>query len=1097
MAARGNIFSLLEATDSLVLEGWLWKTRRESNYYQKRWFTNSGDVYTLSYFISRTARTRKGFIDLRSAFALRTDEADHACTFQLCTLDREWVLQARGDDAVSFKRLLGSMVQSNAFVPELQSMSPTKEAELARSLASAMAGKDALFTWGHARPSEDPDVPPCQPPLQIGVRPRAQTSLLEARKAALEQYDRDHRDSIQKLDEAALPPPPEKMLFSHPKATRLSMTIPPLPKTPVLPEMDAEQQAEGMKDSSGSEGLAEELSPASCVAPSHSRSASSPLSSPGRESSPRLPIPRAALKTASVNRMSAMIEADVVVDSPPDRPSPPQHHCPVGLTSPGTSPKSSLGLQYKAAVASHKGPLPQRPAAATMSSGSGSSMKQTPLPQRPPSATATSSPQVIRLMKSEREYTAALKQIITGWLEPLKRNTELYATVLKSDMETMFCGIETLVSHHEWLTARLNVTASSSPFDKEPLLLFSRALLEREGPITKTYRDYLYLFPRAMDTLRKWMHSRSVRTFLRACQEQAGSTSDLGTLLTMPLDRVAEYDLQYERIILDPDVDPISGKATTKPKAKFEDEVELLMAHDIVHDLAEFAGERRTSYELSRVQEVFKDSNEMILNKIFLRSGPLQVTVPTMRLPRATYTVWLFADMVYCTKRAFTQHKVVFKVETGLIADVFTPKTAPLTLELSMEPDTVENVQFSCPTPEDRAAWANVFAYASHRSRDTRLFGVPLSQLMQRKSESSFSVPRFLTQATNALLAAKERLLRCEPPPRVAQVPDFAMVKETLNRGQQVEWAVVPPHIISETLRYWLRKLPEPVVPFHLYHPFVTATEPKELKNVVQQLPQYNQFVLQHVVEFLVSLSVPDRASLSDFVSVYAPCLLRTRDTLRNPQFSRYSAKDNELAAPGVIKRVIDNYAVVLKDVKTAKLAFEGDISARESDRQAKSSELRAAIAAAARVPGAAAQSCDPLDVLNSPTQLEFETRQERARTAAIPIGDIRKQGMLVKQGGMRKSWKLRWFVLTKGKLYYFKSPRDKRPKGEMELVRRCVWTNPLRPMMFSLSGEAGVRVLHMVASTEQERDEWVRAITMCIESPVLPPSPEAVAEGL
>jgi len=47
-----------------------------------------------------------------------------------------------------------------------------------------------------------------------------------------------------------------------------------------------------------------------------------------------------------------------------------------------------------------------------------------------------------------------------------------------------------------------------------------------------------------------------------------------------------------------------------------------------------------------------------------------------------------------------------------------------------------------------------------------------------------------------------------------------------------------------------------------------------------------------------------------------------------------------------------------------------------------------------------------------------------------------RKSGLLMKKGGKRHNWKLRWFVLDKGRLAYYSSKPDKRkaPLGTIEL---------------------------------------------------------------
>jgi len=48
------------------------------------------------------------------------------------------------------------------------------------------------------------------------------------------------------------------------------------------------------------------------------------------------------------------------------------------------------------------------------------------------------------------------------------------------------------------------------------------------------------------------------------------------------------------------------------------------------------------------------------------------------------------------------------------------------------------------------------------------------------------------------------------------------------------------------------------------------------------------------------------------------------------------------------------------------------------------------------------------------------------------------KEGFLVKQGGVVKSWKKRWFVLKAKTLYYFNTRQDNEPAGVIHLNADC-----------------------------------------------------------
>jgi hypothetical protein len=96
----------------------------------------------------------------------------------------------------------------------------------------------------------------------------------------------------------------------------------------------------------------------------------------------------------------------------------------------------------------------------------------------------------------------------------------------------------------------------------------------------------------------------------------------------------------------------------------------------------------------------------------------------------------------------------------------------------------------------------------------------------------------------------------------------------------------------------------------------------------------------------------------------------------------------------------------------------------------------------------------------------------------------ILKQGILRKQGGQYKSWKDRWFTLTKDCLSYYKSLETEEPIKRIALkdIKSCKQDNsndvrfPSRyPYYFCVETDA--RTYAISARNESERNEWVDAI--------------------
>ncbi|KAL3877895.1 hypothetical protein ACJMK2_035538 [Sinanodonta woodiana] len=112
------------------------------------------------------------------------------------------------------------------------------------------------------------------------------------------------------------------------------------------------------------------------------------------------------------------------------------------------------------------------------------------------------------------------------------------------------------------------------------------------------------------------------------------------------------------------------------------------------------------------------------------------------------------------------------------------------------------------------------------------------------------------------------------------------------------------------------------------------------------------------------------------------------------------------------------------------------------------------------------------------------------------------KEGWLWKQGGRFKNWKRRWFILNDNCLYYFQFTTDKEPKGIIPLENIQVKEVPdksSKPNCFELYStgqdiikackvdkegkvvEGKHNVYRMSASTEEEKEEWIKCVKSCI----------------
>eukprot|EP01104_Vermistella_antarctica_P011392 TRINITY_DN3174_c0_g1_i2.p1 TRINITY_DN3174_c0_g1~~TRINITY_DN3174_c0_g1_i2.p1 ORF type:complete len:1492 (-),score=397.22 TRINITY_DN3174_c0_g1_i2:2283-6758(-) len=94
------------------------------------------------------------------------------------------------------------------------------------------------------------------------------------------------------------------------------------------------------------------------------------------------------------------------------------------------------------------------------------------------------------------------------------------------------------------------------------------------------------------------------------------------------------------------------------------------------------------------------------------------------------------------------------------------------------------------------------------------------------------------------------------------------------------------------------------------------------------------------------------------------------------------------------------------------------------------------------------------------------------------------REGYLMKQGGNRKNWKKRWFMLKAGRLFYFKSAQESEPLGIISLVEATVVapqskghnvSQERHPTEFKIVTRT--RVYFLRADDKIDMFDWIRAV--------------------
>lgn len=104
--------------------------------------------------------------------------------------------------------------------------------------------------------------------------------------------------------------------------------------------------------------------------------------------------------------------------------------------------------------------------------------------------------------------------------------------------------------------------------------------------------------------------------------------------------------------------------------------------------------------------------------------------------------------------------------------------------------------------------------------------------------------------------------------------------------------------------------------------------------------------------------------------------------------------------------------------------------------------------------------------------------------------GVTSKEGFLVKEGKIRKSWKTRWFVLRGVRLSYFRSKESNRPIDRIDLMHaRKVDNCDYKQRQYCFSVELPRRTYYLQASCAEDRQQWVEILKSQVRAASSPSS--------
>lgn len=90
------------------------------------------------------------------------------------------------------------------------------------------------------------------------------------------------------------------------------------------------------------------------------------------------------------------------------------------------------------------------------------------------------------------------------------------------------------------------------------------------------------------------------------------------------------------------------------------------------------------------------------------------------------------------------------------------------------------------------------------------------------------------------------------------------------------------------------------------------------------------------------------------------------------------------------------------------------------------------------------------------------------------------REGFMTKQGHVVRNWKMRWFVLRRDEMLYYKSELDPKASGSVELNKNSTVEIAGRPHSFIVTSPG--RKLVCTAKDSREMEEWMNDIRLVIQ---------------
>eukprot|EP01132_Coremiostelium_polycephalum_P009091 gene9091-11142_t len=250
---------------------------------------------------------------------------------------------------------------------------------------------------------------------------------------------------------------------------------------------------------------------------------------------------------------------------------------------------------------------------------------------------------VNELYSTEVSYLNSLLILQNFYFIPMEVEAKVTKAFKSDEIQKIFSNLRSLVQLSTDILHKLEDRLS-----RHPILIGD--IFVKFAPIFKIYVEYVNNFDNGTPVVKQLIESPQGSSFFAQQKTKSRSTTDINSLLIMPVQRMPRYELLLKEIL----------KHTQEDHVEYKN---IKSAFESIRNINQYINERKKNVDsrskLLELQKEIKNAPELIESyRYFVRDGPCVIS-STKKNESGSFQLFFFNDMILATKKTglFSLHK--------------------------------------------------------------------------------------------------------------------------------------------------------------------------------------------------------------------------------------------------------------------------------------------------------------------------------------------------------------------------------------------------------------------------------------------------------